>query len=158
MLITQQNLNNKPCVQNNQPNFKGTFVKEALGELDAAGSLSRRVIDAIGGIVEFGADKFLKVTARKLKPEEHSDALFMCYHTRPEHDHKIHHQNLRFTVEDASSGEEHIIDHFVCEERNNDLTLTVNQDVFSVLATLMEKFPQRLNLEGLAEALKKSKQ
>lgn len=158
MQITQQNLNNKQCVQNNQPNFQGIFVKEALGELDAVGSLSRRVIDVFGEIVKFGTDKFLKVTVRKLEKNEPIKFLLSpCYHTKPEHDFKHHSQNLRYTLVDTKTGKEEFIEQFVCSEKNDDQNVTVNESVASLLQTLMEKFPQRMNLEGVAKRLKGSK-
>lgn len=155
MPITQQNLNTKPCAINNQPNFKGTFVKGALGELDAAGSLPRRVIDTFGRIVEFGADKFLTVTARELKPDEPSQVLLkMCYHKKPELDFKPHVPNLRFSVTDSTSGKQADIDTFICAQKDGDPSQTiVNKSVFSLIQELAKEFPDNINLEALAASL-----
>lgn len=157
MPITQQSLSNKPCVQNNQPNFEGRYRRLKLEELGKKGSLSQRVIDAFGEIIKFGTDQYLSVTVRKLrKGERIKQLLGPCSHPKRVFD-AYHKQNLRFTVTDKVTKERHFMERFICPEKNDDPNVTVNESVTSLVQSLMDSFPQSMNWEGLAKALKGSK-
>ena len=154
MPIAQQNLNNRPCVKNNQPNFKGVFVKEMLGELDKSGSIGARILDAFKTLVEKGTDSLLKVTARGVKPEE-TNSLCSFMVKCPELEFRMRACNLRVICLDIETGKEIFMDEFVSLEKNPDAQQNVNQTLLSLLKGLVEKVPEHMNLEGLVTALKK---
>lgn len=80
MQITQQNLNNRLCVQNSQPNFKGTFIREnplALEKTFPKGSVGAKVLDVLELIVDKCTAKHLRVTAEPMPTKEAEDILFM---------------------------------------------------------------------------------
>ncbi len=81
MPLMQQNLNNRPCVQNNQPNFEGVFVREnplILEKVFPKGSVGAKVLDVVEVLVNKYTAKHLRVTAEPMPAGEAEEILLMA--------------------------------------------------------------------------------
>lgn len=152
MPVTQQNLNNRPCVQNNQPNFKGTFLREnplALDRVFTAGSVGAKVLDVFEQIINKGTNKHLIVTVEPM-PEKEAASVMFFKEGLPDGGGAM--QNLKITWADknpeAEKAFEETIGAYIGSERD------VNINVSELIKKLLNQFNDYINWEDIAEALK----
>jgi hypothetical protein len=152
MPITQQNLNNRPYVQNNQPNFKGLFVRENLLALERVfpkGSVGAKVLDVFEQIVNKCTNRHFHVT---VEPMPKNEANLVMFFEEGLSDGGAM-QNLKITWADkkpeAKKSFTETVGAYVDEERD------VNTNISNIMKNLLDQFGDYINWEGIAAALEK---
>lgn len=142
MPITQQNLNNRPCVQNNQPSFSGSFTQENPTELVKVfpvDSTSAGAVDIFGEFVKHCTVSNLAVTVSKpLKGQ--------LMEIGGEADLSI--SNIQILATDLSSKATKVFQHYLNPE------VSVNENTNRLVRSLMRVCPEHMDWKNLAEVLK----
>lgn len=169
MPLVQQNLNNRPCVKNNQPNFNGIFVRENPHELEKM--FPRTFV---------GAEVLDKVTPNDSVGAKVLDILELIINSKATSPH------LRVTVspvtEKSAGGGVLFFDPeklTLWEERNNleinladvrpenkaseetigvylDPEESVDTNISGIMSKLLDRFKGYFNWENIAQALRKN--
>lgn len=154
MSITQQNLNTRPCVQNNQPNFKGLFVREnpiALEKLFPKGSVGAKALDVFELIINKGTSKHLRVTVSPLQKNE-VEKIILLKNGLPNGRAET---NLKVVVDDINPDAEYedlgITHEYLGEQKDLDSNLR------GLMQKILDDFGYYVNWQGIAEALKSVK-
>ena len=148
--ISQQNLNKKPYVKYNQPNFNGVFRvgnPEELAKVFTEGSMVAKVLDIFQTIVEKATDKSLTVEVHPTSTISEGVLVF----SRQEGTSLFIKPNLK--IEYANDAPEDVFSGNIKTYVGEEFDLARNVDL--LIKKLMGK-GIKIDWEGIATALKKN--
>lgn len=152
MPITQQHLNIRPCVKNNQLNFKGVFVREnplTLDKMFPVNSVGAKALDVFEQIIHKGTNKHLRVTVSPM-PEKEAVPVMFFKEGLPDGGGAM--QNLKINLADNNPENKPFsedIGAYLNPEQD------VNTNISKIMIKLLDQFGDYINWQGMAEALKK---